>query len=303
MNDIIAKVDKIKSGLSVEQCALLVMSCDAYDDLWQPFFTLFDKHWPDCPFPVFLGAEERSWVSPKVVTLKSVAGGRNWTGRLIDYLQQLSQSHVIVILDDFFLRKQVPTQKVLHCLEFAHTHDAIQVRLIPRPGPTIHIEREPLVGECLPGLPYRLSTQVAIWNRTRLAELLHPGESIWEFEHNGNQRALAFTHGFYAVRHAVLPYEGFFAHHVVEKGKWLSHEKWIFSRQNIGCDFSRRGTLSLGRVTLYHAASIIDVTLSIFPWRMKRFLKRNIKKILHPLLGEQFSNMSGVTRKLKPGPQ
>jgi len=37
-------------------CSILIPSCDKYSDLWRPFFTLFWRHWPDCPFPVYLGS-------------------------------------------------------------------------------------------------------------------------------------------------------------------------------------------------------------------------------------------------------
>jgi len=72
--------------LSPGRCAILVMSCDAYDDLWAPCFNLLGKHWPDCPFPVYLGAEQQVYPGAGVVTLHSSAGSRNWTGRLMDYL-------------------------------------------------------------------------------------------------------------------------------------------------------------------------------------------------------------------------
>lgn len=274
-------------------CALLVMSCDAYEDLWRPFFTLLTRYWPDCPFPVYIGAEQKTWPDTRVTTLQSEVGGRNWSGRLLDYLQQLRQSHVIIMLDDFFLRKSVQTLDVYHCLMFARATEALQVRLIPLPGPTVRVTGEKMIGECVSGVPYRLNTQAAIWGRTKLIELLRAGESIWEFEHNGNQRVLEYTQGFYAVRRAVLPYQGFFAHHVVEKGKWFFHEKWIFGFRGVGCDFSKRGTLPWTRTLLYHIAVTIDGMLNIFPWRTKSWIKRNMKKALSPILGKQFSRMHG----------
>lgn len=221
-------------------------------------------------------------------------GGRDWSQCMLDYLQELPSTYVLVMLDDFFLRKPVSTTNVLACLEFAQRHDATQVRLVPRPGPTKKMLGNHLIGECTAGQPYRLSTQAAIWNRSKLIELLRRGESIWEFEHNGNQRISAINHGFFAVSSPVLPYEGLLAHHVVEKGRWIPHEKWIFGRQNIGCDFSRRATLSMGQTILYHAASLIDRLLDVLPWRTKMAVKGYIKKIIRPIFKRQLSSMSGV---------
>jgi hypothetical protein len=276
-----------------QKCALLVLSCDAYEDLWVPFFHLLQKHWPDQPFPLFLGAEAKTFRHPNVTTLHSSAGRGNWTGCLLDYLAVLPHDNVLLMLDDFFLRRRVDSAQVTACLTFAQQMQAIQVRLIPQPRPTRRIIGNDLVGEAECGSPYRLSTQAAIWNRQALRSLLVPGESPWEFEHQGNVRAGSHASGFYATWKAVLPYRGFLSHHVVEKGRWLPHEKWIFRRQNIGCDFTRRPTLGTTQVLLYHAAQLTDKSLDIFPWRLKTRLKKILKRVLHPLLGNHYLRMNG----------
>lgn len=266
------------------------MSCDAYSDLWAPFFKLLKCHWADQPFPVYLGAGEKSCTEPNVTMLRSKAG-RDWAQCMIDYLEQISQRYVLLILDDFFLRKKVDTAKVMQCLAFAQKKQAIHVRLAPRPRPTLRIVEDSVIGECEAGSPYRLCAQAAIWDTQVLRSLVRPGESIWDFEHNGNKRAEIHKTGFYSVWKPVLPYEGIFAHHVVEKGKWFPHEKWIFARCGVGCDFSRRGVLPWHQVIMYQAAHILDRCLDIFPWKQKMRLKTGLKYILQPFLSKQFKRM------------
>lgn len=275
-------------------CSLLIMSCDAYADLWRPFFTLLRRHWPDCPFRIYLGAEAIRCPDPNIASLNSTAGGRNWSGRLIDYLHNLQTPYVIIMLDDFFLRRRVSTDQVMHCLNFASSRHAVQVRLIPRPGPTHRIPDEPIVGECAPGLSYRLSTQAAIWDRFQLLSLLRSGESIWDFEHNGNVRISAAEHGFYAVRKAALPYDGSFSHHVVEKGKWFPLEKWIFASKRIGCDFSQRGTLPWRHALLCYFARGVDLLASPLPWRLSKRIKLGLKRLAAPFLGRRLTDLKGL---------
>jgi hypothetical protein len=272
-----------KAAIPHADCALLVISCDAYADLWKPFFTLLDRHWPDCPFPVYLGAGQLTYDNPSVAMLRS-DGGRDWSRCVLDYLHQLPHTHVLLMLEDFLLRKAVRTTDVIDCLAYARQHAAIQVRLLPRPAPTDRLPDEKLIGESAAGSPYRLSTQAAIWNREALCALLRPGESIWDFEHAGNARADSIPTGFFSARRAVLPYEGWFAHHVIEKGQWLPTEKWIFGRQNIGCDFSVRKTLSLKPMLLYHAVKTLDRSMDVFPWPTKARLKRRLKSMLPTFL-------------------
>lgn len=271
---------------------MLVASCDAYSDLWRPFFELRRRHWPDCPFPIYLGAGSLDCGEAGVRTLHSTAG-KNWSACMIDYLRLIATPYVLIMLDDFFLRRPVRTDQILYCLNFAQRTDAVQVRLIPRPGPSNRLPGEKLIGECVAGLPYRLDMQAAIWDRLSLSKLLTPGESIWEFEHKGNERALDIPHGLYSVWRSALPYDGILAHHVVEKGLWLVHEKWIFGQKNLGCDFSRRGTLPPFQTLLYHAAQLLDLLLSVLPWKIKLTVKKRIKFLIGIFAPREIRRMSG----------
>ena len=49
-----------------EDPAILVVSFDAYQDLWPVFFQAFFKYWPDCPYRVYLGANTATYVHPRV---------------------------------------------------------------------------------------------------------------------------------------------------------------------------------------------------------------------------------------------
>jgi len=281
----------MEGTLQLADCPLLVLSCDAYCDLWEPFFGLLRLHWPDCPMEIFLGAETVEFNAPNVRTLLS-GPGKDWSQRVIWYLEQIEKPFVLVMLEDFFLRQRVSNSMIGECLEFANMNRAIQVRLIPRPKPTVPISGEKLIGVSEKGSPYRLCTQAAIWNRLSLIGLLHEGESIWDFERNGNVRASSYDTGFYSVWRQALPYGGFLSHHVIEKGCWLGHQKWIFGRRNLGCDFSKRATLPLVQTVIYQFANGMNRALDIFPWKLKAGIKRSIRLFLGPLLGGSFERLS-----------
>ncbi len=259
-------------------CALLVSSCDAYSDLWTPFFTLLSKHWPDVPFPIYLGTGCSDFRWPGVSVLNSPRGA-DWSTGMIDYLRQIDESFVLVCLEDFFLRRRVNTAEILYCLNFAKLNDAIQVRLIPRPEPQFYIQGQELIGECEVGSPYRLNTQAAIWRKQALIDLLRAGETIWNFEKLGNARVANVAHGLYSVWRPVLPYQGLLAHHVVEKGKWLRHERWLFGRMGIGCDFRKRKAMSARANLEYLFIVSLDRLISTMPWRTGLRIKAAMKRV------------------------
>jgi hypothetical protein len=272
-------------------CALLVPSCDAYSDLWAPFLNLFESLWPDCPFSVFLGSNQLD-AGRRVTTLKSDAGPV-WSDQLIDYLHQLPHEYVLLMLEDFFLRKRVSTDQVLRCLEFVDGRGAHMLRLIPRPRPNRRIPGDKLFGICDVGPPYRICMQAAIWRRTSLLALLEPGETIWQFEIAGTERSGRYPEGFFAVSKPVIPYSGLFVHHVVEKGRWFPHQAWLFGRRGIGCDFSRRGSLSWQYTGFYHLVASANWILDRLPLGAHQSIKRRIRRVARRALGPLAHRLRG----------
>lgn len=43
------------------QLAILVLSCDKYSDLWDDFFNLKDKFWPECPYSCYLATDTKEY--------------------------------------------------------------------------------------------------------------------------------------------------------------------------------------------------------------------------------------------------
>lgn len=100
--------------------AVLVPSCDKYADLWKPFFTLFWKFWPDCPFPVYL-LTNISTIDDNRVQVLPVGQDVSWSDNLAKTLEKLNYEYVFLFLDDLFLVGRVDTEKVVGILNWAIT--------------------------------------------------------------------------------------------------------------------------------------------------------------------------------------
>ncbi len=224
-------------GIQAPSCAVMVMSCDAYRDLWTPFFTLFWRFWPDCPFPVYLGSNHASFDDSQVTTL--AIGDYSWSKVLRLCLQQVDTTYVLLLLEDFFLDRRVVTDTILCNLNTLHALDGIVLRLFPHPGPDSAIPGHPDIGRLHPTAPYRVSAQAALWNRNGLIDVLRDDESPWEFEWKGTVRARNSPDGFYSMYEATLSYR-----QVVERGQWFWGAAGYYGRQQIGCDFAARPVMS-----------------------------------------------------------
>ena len=246
---------------------VVVCSCDAYSDLWGPFFMLFFRHWPDCPWKVVLMSNEIQFVHSLVETA-SVGHLGSWSTELRAVLKRVTSSHVLLMLDDFFLRRAVNQAQIERCFRGLAERDGEMLRLLPRPGPDLRLPGEGLFGLVAKGAPYRVSAQSAIWRKSALEALLLDGESIWAFEDLGSRRSDALD-GFFAVWRPVMPYW----HHVVERGKWFRWEARRFGQMDIGCDFSRRAVMTRPQQFIWCLKKARGLAYDAVPWRWRRRLR------------------------------
>jgi hypothetical protein len=218
--------------------AVLVSSCDAYEDLWAPFFTLFRRYWPDCPYPVSLGAESRTFDDPDVRPLV-VGDARGWADRLAAMLRRLDEPYVLLMLEDYLLNAPVDTPRIGRLVDRMTETGAACMRLMPVPGAPDADPAFPDAGELPKGMAYRLSTQAAVWRRDELLGLLRPDESVWQVELEGTPRTNELERPFLSVVQGAprpLPY---FCTAIL-KGVWMREAVRMCRREGIAVDLTRR---------------------------------------------------------------
>lgn len=254
-------------------CEVIISSCDKYNDLWMPFFSLFEMYWADCPFPVKLITEEIRFENSKVESL-CLGNGLDWSSLLLLALKRCSASYVLLCLEDFFLRERVNTQRIITLLLVMESNHLNMLRLIPRPGPKAGTEGNAEYGILRPAERYRVSTQATLWRKDILQQLLIPGESAWEFEVNGSRRADDYP-GFACVWKTAFPYR----HHVIERGKWFPWYAWYFNRMGIGVDLLRRPVLSKTETIRWFISKAFGPSANQLPPSIRKTIKPFIKKL------------------------
>lgn len=223
---------------SVPSCSVLVSSCDAYSDLWTPFFTLFWRHWADCPYRVFLGANQAHYDHPLVCTI-TTGTHESWSTNLRFFLNQLDSEYVLLLLDDFFLINRVPTDAVSEHVRKLDALGGTVLRLFPNPPPHAPVRGYRGIGRIHRCAPFRVSAQAAIWRRSTLLTLVRDGETAWDFEQNGTLRSRSRPDGFYCTYKRILPYV-----HAVEQGRWFRSAARRFGSAGIGCNLETRPVIA-----------------------------------------------------------
>ena len=189
-----------------KNCAVIISSCDAYADAWNPFFTLFFRYWPDCPFRLVLISNGLEYKDSHVTTYK-IKNDLGWSGNLIEILKNINEDYIIYFQEDYFLRKKVANEKIFAALRLMVETKAAYLRLYPCPGPDLPFNFSQEVGIISRDAAYRNSTQTAIWDKKILFSLLKNGETGWDFETKGGlERSREIKQLFLSYKEPVINY-------------------------------------------------------------------------------------------------
>jgi hypothetical protein len=168
--------------------AILVSSCDAFFDAWQPFAFFFRKHWNDCPFPIFL-IVNRLRVHSTLLQPIAVGTDRGWASNMKVALDQVTQRYVLYLQEDYFLNGTVNRQQLAGDFAYAFERDAASFCFYGRSQ--LENDFTPLndrFGIVPRDSDGRTRLQATLWKKEVLQSTLRPGESAWNMEARASER-------------------------------------------------------------------------------------------------------------------
>jgi hypothetical protein len=206
---------------------VLMLTCNKFKKTWGPFFTLFKKYWSDCPYEVIMGVDVG-----KYSKIQSIQVGKDlgWASNFIYILNKIDADRIIVLLDDYFLCKDVDTKKIEELVQHSREFSIGCLRTTPCPGPTGKWHGSEELGILKPGDKYRLSLQSAIWDKKVLLKLLRKGETPWATEIMGTKRSYRLKEPFVSVQRGQSP-----IHYIIGiiKGKWRNDAMELLKKEKI----------------------------------------------------------------------
>ncbi len=228
---------------------ILVNSCDAYADCWEPFFSLMKIYWADCPYDIVLNSETKTYSddSLKIMHFNNI-NAKTYGKRMRENLLRIKTPYVLLLLDDFFLREQVDSSRIeeivswlkkdkdIAVFSFANVKDIYNQTSKEYKG----FELRPRVGE------YKLNLQAGIWDRKKLMRYTKSHENPWEFETIGSMRTFNGKDKFYVIsdeKKSPIQYgkQDGLTWGIV-RGKWFIEDVHpLFEKHNICVDYAQRG--------------------------------------------------------------
>jgi hypothetical protein len=200
-----SSISKAKESPKFKDVTILVSSCDKYAELWDPFFTLLFKNWPDLntinqDVPIVLISNKIAYLNPRVKNMQ-IPNEKSWSDNILEALKHVKTKYVLYLQDDYFITSldtarlhslmKVLSQEHIACIQIS---SMTPNQLTGKPYPNISgVQYKGQFDE------WRTSLQAAIWSKEDLKLLLKPGESGWDFESPGNVRSQGIRNHFLLV--------------------------------------------------------------------------------------------------------
>lgn len=234
--------------------SVFLSTTDYFKDVWDPFFILFSKYWPDYKGKIYMSTEylDYSYEGLEIVPLKVSEKNKApkdkqapWGQRMKWALEQVPVNIVLFLEEDFLLKNTVKTNIIDNLAEILLNDKEAKCIYLTDKGAkgTVKSKYDKL---CLVNDDiFTVNCQAALWKREELLKLLDANESIWEYEIFGSKRAKAYGDIFYTVDHNWVKYNEFelipYLYTGVFRGKWNPDVVPLFETNGINMDYNLRG--------------------------------------------------------------
>lgn len=210
--------------------AFIVVSCDAYKDLWKPFFHSFFKYWPDFPYKVYLASNFATYDDPRVISA-NFGTDQDYSSNLLNILKNIEQEWVIIWYEDAFITKKVDTARIKAIINLGISQDVGYLKLTTDYPLYYAKSKDEVMGPIPKGVKYRSAMGMALYNVKTLKKLLVPGESAWQLDKS--TRANDLDDKFYALASGLRHDQPFTIINSVIKGKWLREAPAFLKREGL----------------------------------------------------------------------
>lgn len=274
-----------------DKCAIIVNSCDAYEDVWELFFHALKDQWPNCILDIYLNTENKTYKFDGLNLREfdpclKLSVDTPWGKRLIRVLGAVDKEFVISLFDDFILEDKVNINKVVQCAERMLANENIAVFYFNNiPGKNFEdelFEEFELVGK---RNDYRLNSAPALWRREKLIEFTGEMDNPWAWELFGSARTYSKNDLFYCAK---KNFENTFIYNY-ELGGAIRRGKWVYrvvtpliKKYGLNIDLNKRGiageSLAQGKYSLKWKIDFFILGYRMIGFSVCIFLYRILKK-------------------------
>lgn len=166
-----------------EMLSILVMSCDKYSGIWNDFFNLKEKFWPDCPFRTYLATDTKEFIRKDVETIH-FGDIHEWSKCVRETVKRIDTPYVCLWLEDALICKPINTSVIESDMNYIVNNnvDYFCIEVKRRFKPENMKEIAPHIRVIDPHQRYGVDTAVAIWEKNYFLDKLQKDCNAWQFE-------------------------------------------------------------------------------------------------------------------------
>lgn len=227
--------------------SIVVNSCDAYEDVWEPFFLTFRDYFGIEDIDIVLNTETKKYNlnSSRIRALELSCKNISWGKRFRLALDKIETEYVLCLYDDFILEKEVDKKNIDMCVSWLEKDPKIAVFYLNNIEGKNEDSNKYNGFEKLPQRKdYKLNSSPGIWRKETLMRYIEDNDNPWAWEFFGSARTYNSEDEFYCVskgNEAIYPYSNRLGG-AIHRGKWVkSVIEPVIEKYNLNIDTSIRG--------------------------------------------------------------
>ena len=155
---------------------IVVSSSNAYEDCWNPFFTLFNKFWPNCEIPIMLVSNTKVFEFENLNITCPIAGmaSRNnkWGESFLKTLQAVDTDIILLLMIDYFIKSPVQINVLNELVDLMYRDNITHIVLLSEVPGSKCKTKYPMLLERGQQVPYRFTLQAGLWRKDRLNDYI-----------------------------------------------------------------------------------------------------------------------------------
>ncbi|MEH7159007.1 hypothetical protein [Neobacillus drentensis] len=175
-------VERKNRNMIKDKLSLLIHTCDKFSDLWDTHIMLLNKNWANRNIDTFLVSDNKPSKSFEGIKLLSAGEGKEFSERVAFSLPHIKTEYVLVTLDDYFLTKQIHTEKIASLIDVMEKEEIDYISLFNDPNSFDrmngykNIYNVNLIGN------YKVNLYPGIWRKSFIEKTLNAPLNAWQYE-------------------------------------------------------------------------------------------------------------------------
>lgn len=231
---------------------IFISSSDSYADIWDLFFDLFKKYWPEYDGEIVLNTEVLDYSHPGLNIRCTKVGKLGSFGKVFRAgVDLVDTENLLLVMIDYIFMGKVNHRKVEEYYDYFRENKLDSLCFVFQDYPNVTETNHPELLNVIPPAPrIMFSYQIAFWKKAMLREMALPHENPWMSEWYGSQRAEKMRIKLVCPQKGMIcpiPYD---PRGCLHQGKWLDNAISFLNSIDYPVDVEKRGEYRDGYITL-----------------------------------------------------